>query len=265
MNELYLKLEKLGLSPYEAKAYLALMQKSPASGYEISKIAKIPTSKIYETLHKLKNKGFIFANDYLEPVRYYPASPEKVLASLREEYIATIDQLGMELQRVKPLPDIDLAWNLSGCEAMRVKGADMIDHAAATLYLSLWPEEAQHFRETVNRAGSRGVKILCGVFGEGEFFDFAAVNLTQCGKSSQKRLGSQLTVIVADSREVLIGENDGRETLGVWTLNPGIVLMAKEYIRHDIWGRILIERLGEDQFQQLCRDNELLEYLISTR
>ena len=269
MHELYLKLEKLGLSPYEAKAYLALMQKSPANGYEISKISKIPTSKIYETLLKLKNKGFIYANDYLEPVRYYPAPPDDVLDALREEYNATIEQLGMALQRVKPLPNIDLAWNLTGAEAVLAKSKEIIANAAETLYLSLWPEDATQLRDVVNQAAARGVKIICGVFGEsgggGDFFNVATINLTQCGHSSQIRLGSRLTAISGDNREVLISETDGRETLGVWTLNPGIVLMAKEYIRHDIWGRILIDHIGEERFQRLSRENEFLNYLINNR
>jgi HTH-type transcriptional regulator, sugar sensing transcriptional regulator len=63
MNDLLLKLEKLGLSSYEAKALVALMQRHPANGYEVSKLAKIPPSKIYETLQRLKNKGVIITDD----------------------------------------------------------------------------------------------------------------------------------------------------------------------------------------------------------
>lgn len=39
-------------------------------------------------------------------------------------------------------------------------------------------------------------------------------------------------------------------------------VVAKEYIRHDIWGRILIDELGEARFGQLCSENELLSFLI---
>ncbi|WP_033165874.1 helix-turn-helix domain-containing protein [Clostridium sp. KNHs205] len=42
MNDIILKLTQFGFSTYEAKAYLALLQKNPAIGYEVSKIAKIP-------------------------------------------------------------------------------------------------------------------------------------------------------------------------------------------------------------------------------
>jgi sugar-specific transcriptional regulator TrmB len=264
-NELLLKLEKLGLSSYEAKAYLALMQKSPANGYEISKLSKIPAAKVYETLNKLKNKGFILAHDYIEPVRYYPVPPAEVLATLQAEYMATIDSLRLELDQVQPLPNIDLAWNLSGYDAVMEKSAEIIESAVETLFLSVWPQEAERFQSLVDAAVKRNVKFVANVFGADHYFGGNAVNLAYCGKSSQKRLGKKLTVLVADSKEVLISEIGDDETLGAWTFNPGIVLVAKEYIRHDIWGRMLIGVIGEERFQQMCRDDELLNYIINVR
>jgi sugar-specific transcriptional regulator TrmB len=265
MNELLLKLEKLGLSSYEAKAYLALMQKSPANGYEVSKLSKIPAAKIYETLNKLKNKGFILANDYIEPVRYYPVPPADVLATLQAEYMSTIDALKMELDHVQPLPNIDLAWNLSGYDAVIEKSIEIIENAGETLFLSVWPEEAERFQSLVGAAIQRNIKAVGGVFGPGNYFGENTINLTSCGQSSQKRLGKKLMVLIADSREVLISELGADETAGVWTFNPAIVLVAKEYIRHDIWGRMLIGEIGEERFQQMCRDNALLNYLINVR
>lgn len=50
MKDVILKLEQLGFSSYEAKAYYTLLRKHPANGYEISKIGKIPAAKIYDTL-----------------------------------------------------------------------------------------------------------------------------------------------------------------------------------------------------------------------
>lgn len=53
MNDIILKLTQFGFSTYEAKAYLALLQKNPAIGYEVSKIAKIPTCQRNEILSYL--------------------------------------------------------------------------------------------------------------------------------------------------------------------------------------------------------------------
>ena len=73
-------------------------------------------------------------------------------------------------------------------------------------------------------------------------------------------------VAVGDDRKVMIGEIDERgEAVGVWTTTPCIVLVAKEYIKHDIWGRLLIDVLGEDKFGRMCTDSENLSYLIDNR
>jgi len=70
-------------------------------------------------------------------------------------------------------------------------------------------------------------------------------------------------VIAADSREVVISRVvDAAETVGIVTSTPQIVLIAKEYIRHDVWSRILIDEMGEEKFNELCEKHELLSFLI---
>ena len=41
MSEIVEKLKELGLNSYEAKVYLALLKKYPATGYEVAKLADI--------------------------------------------------------------------------------------------------------------------------------------------------------------------------------------------------------------------------------
>lgn len=85
INDLILKLEQIGLSSYEAKAYYALIRKSPANGYEISKIAKIPISKVYEILNRLKVKGVILES-IAESGMYYPIPPVKLLNKAKLDF-----------------------------------------------------------------------------------------------------------------------------------------------------------------------------------
>ena len=39
-------LVKIGLSEYEAKAYVALLRESPVTGYQLSKLSGVPRSMI---------------------------------------------------------------------------------------------------------------------------------------------------------------------------------------------------------------------------
>ncbi len=266
MNDLLLNLEKLGLSSYEAKALIALFQKHPANGYEVSKLARIPPSKVYETLSRLKNKGLAIADGATDPVQYYPIPREKLVHLLRRDYVATIEALAEDLQQLQPIPRIDLSWNLAGYPAVISKIIAVIENATELVMLSLWPDEFAIAREAVVRAESRGVKVIAGIFGDFDYHGPDAINLAPCGESSQNRLQSHLTVAVADSREVVISEiRADQETVGIWTDIPGIVLVAKEYIKHDLWGRLLINTLGEERFQRLIGDNDLLSFLIRNR
>ena len=54
-----LKLRKLGLTDYESKAYIALLEIGEGTTGDIIKKAEIHTGKIYEILESLKNKGLI--------------------------------------------------------------------------------------------------------------------------------------------------------------------------------------------------------------
>lgn len=263
MNDIILKLERLGFSPYEAKAYYALLRKNPASGYEVSKLARIPTAKVYETLNRLKHKGTVVEN---EAGKFYPLRPALLVARLRQEYGAAMEELEAGLNRTEPLPDIELTMNVTGYEAVVDRMMAIIREAAGSLLLSVWPEEWALVRSAVGEAEARGVKAVKAVFGEVAGGDDFAVNLASCGMSSRARLSKRLTVVVGDAREVFIGElGDDGAAEGVWTTTPAVVLVAKEYIRHDIWGHELIGLLGEERFGAICDGNPLLAYLINNR
>ena len=51
------KLMRIGFSDYEARAYISLLKMNPATAYEVAKLSGIPSSKIYEVLSKLLERG----------------------------------------------------------------------------------------------------------------------------------------------------------------------------------------------------------------
>jgi len=265
MNDTISTLTDFGFSVYEAKAYLALLQKSPAIGYAVSKTAKIPTAKIYETLANLKNKGAVLASSS-EPVLYYPVDPDVLLHRIRHEIEEKMKNLDEALHTVQPMPDIDITWNLSDYRVVVEKMKSVILNAEKTLLVSLWPQEAMAVQEQLSGAERNGVQVIAAIFGDYNPGCAHSMNLESCGYSSQKRLGKRLNVVVGDSREAVICEmSDSENALGIWATTPCIVLVAKEYIRHDIWGKALVDEVGEERFHEMCRNDETLSYLIQNR
>jgi sugar-specific transcriptional regulator TrmB len=60
-NQALARLEQLGLTPNEAKLYLALLAAPRATTAELGEISSVPRSKIYGVLRSLENKGFALA------------------------------------------------------------------------------------------------------------------------------------------------------------------------------------------------------------
>jgi len=266
MDPVVFKLTQFGFSTYEAKAYLALLQKHPIIGYEVSKIAKIPTAKIYETLTNLKNKGMVLSSSS-EPVLYYPLEPDMLLKRIQSGFDEKIKDLNDLLDHIPPIPNqIDITWNLKGQENVIEKIIQVIQGASDELLVSLWPQEAKVVQAQLVEAEKNGVCVIAGIFGPYNPGCMHTVNLESCGKTSQRRLRRRLNVVIADSNMVVISESgDETETSGIWTTTPCIVLIAKEYVKHDIWGKVLIDELGTERFKELRQTNAIVSYLIQNK
>lgn len=74
-----------GLSRYETKVYLALIEIGEASTGEILKTAKIHTGKIYQILESLKQKGFVSEVIKNGVKKFFPTDPNKISEYFREK------------------------------------------------------------------------------------------------------------------------------------------------------------------------------------
>ena len=78
-------LKRVGLTDYEADAYLLLMEKGALTAKQISYGAQIPYSKVYQVLNSLEKKGWIEATRK-RPSRYFPKSPETALKTAKAAF-----------------------------------------------------------------------------------------------------------------------------------------------------------------------------------
>lgn len=78
-------LRRLGLSDYEARAYVTLLTMGQLTPAEVSSAAQIPYTKVYEVLRRLEGKGWVAAVSR-SPLTYAPVKPEKALASVKRRF-----------------------------------------------------------------------------------------------------------------------------------------------------------------------------------
>jgi len=92
---------KIGLTEGECQVYLALAELGLTSTGKITKKANIASSKVYEVLQRLINKGlasFVIKNG----VRYYSATPPERLIDFLEEKKQEIENSQEEIKKIIP-------------------------------------------------------------------------------------------------------------------------------------------------------------------
>ncbi|MDW0283229.1 MAG: helix-turn-helix domain-containing protein, partial [Nitrososphaeraceae archaeon] len=75
-------MESLGLTSYETKVYLSLLETGSMTASDISKKSGVPYSKIYEVLNSLEDKGWLEI-DSSRPQKFFPKSPLTALEAMR--------------------------------------------------------------------------------------------------------------------------------------------------------------------------------------
>ena len=119
MENIVEKLKSLGFNSYEAKVYIALLKKYPATGYEVSQLADIPQSRAYDALKSLAVDKIVITTDD-KPQKYSPISPKELTQRFKRKINSTIDYLEKKLPNVKEDYNEPL-HNISGYENILTK------------------------------------------------------------------------------------------------------------------------------------------------
>ncbi len=85
-------LQQLGLSPYEARAYLALLRHGKLLGKEVAQKAGVPPTSVYRNLESLRAKGFVQIIQK-NPFAYQAVEPEAAVSGYLQEEHARLDEL----------------------------------------------------------------------------------------------------------------------------------------------------------------------------
>jgi sugar-specific transcriptional regulator TrmB len=100
-NEEIRALQLLGLTPYEAKAYLGLVKNGPLGGSELAFLSHVPRPKLYGVLRRLRRKGLVHLTPSI-PETFTAVSPLTVLDAKAREIA---DQAASVLEVVQKLAE----------------------------------------------------------------------------------------------------------------------------------------------------------------
>jgi HTH-type transcriptional regulator, sugar sensing transcriptional regulator len=214
------QLMDLGLTSYEAKAYVALAGLGPSEPKRVAGDARIPYPSAYTALKALESKGWV-EKVVKKPVTYRAKNP----SGLKGMVSSKLDDTFKELQRVyrtEPTDEAELVYTLRGSERVRGKIYELLRAAkrsAMVVAPSIGLEDAKII-ELLSEAVGRGVevRVIC---------DDEGVGLLPPGV--EIRTGNQVAFdLLVDDKVALIGLPD-HSACG-WVDSPAVASHFKQFL-----------------------------------
>lgn len=104
MESVVEKLQRIGLTEYEAKAYLALLNAHLCTATQVSQRSGVPRTRIYSVLESLGQKGWIRIHSGV-PLLFKAVNPRDVFEKVKQDYDAFLESahttLKEEVKNVK--------------------------------------------------------------------------------------------------------------------------------------------------------------------
>jgi len=233
-------LHQIGLTEYETRAYLILLERGVMTASEVSEHGGLPYSKVYETLNSLERKGWVEV-ERGRPSRYFPKAPSESLEAARlrlEDMVGSWKRVILgelqplyEKRELMEKPDI---WILRGEFSILAKLKEMLDVAKNELMIAV-PAFAKGFVDAsvsvLGRVRSSGVRVQI-MMTESEYLEKVA-------EVGEARVRDNLFGggVIVDGKEALLflGEADTKRSysglLVIWSNHIGLVKFAREYFQ----------------------------------
>jgi predicted transcriptional regulator len=245
MTEILELLQALGFGDYEARAYVALLQRSPLNGYELAKASGLPRANVYSILDRLEERGAVVRIDTPSGTRYSAVPPSELVGRIGSKFSANLSAAQHRLEQIAAPPTYEYVWNAHGYQSLLDNARTLIDSTEHRLLVATWSPEALALAGTLAEAEARGVEVvtLC-----------LQGCPTECGGCRgaifRYRLAPEYAgrwlVVVQDESEALAGEiGPGDEALTVRTRQRMLVELSAWYIRHSIALAGVVSDLGD--------------------
>ncbi|MCY3412804.1 MAG: TrmB family transcriptional regulator [Candidatus Heimdallarchaeota archaeon] len=177
-------LEELGLSSYENKVYLSLLDTGTTDARSISKQSEVPFGRIYDVLNMLESKGIILKQSG-RPQKFSPVKPKLVLEKLIEEKRLEIEQITDKAKKVEEELSLKfeqlkneqaLFWRVAVKDEIHPTFVELINEAEIEVceYLDITEQRINHPQtvelfhqipklfENLNKKGVK-IKLLLGI------------------------------------------------------------------------------------------------------
>jgi sugar-specific transcriptional regulator TrmB len=235
-------MSEFGLTGYEIKVYLTLLEFGPRTASEISENSTVPYSKIYDVLNNLETKGWIEIQQS-RPNKFYPKSPSSALEIINlesemkrrrgEKQIIDELQPTYDKKGVRERPDI---WIVKGQHNILNKTKETIENCEEELLIAIpsaLSKITSLFLSTLKNLKDKGVKIKILITQENSKHNLKIF------KDFDTRVRNNMYAggLISDSKQVILLLNEETETdsgAAIWAEHTGLTLRSKNYFNY-LW------------------------------
>ena len=266
-DELTAILEDAGLSPYQADAYVTLLEMGTAAATDIADRCDVPDPRIYDVLRDLESKGYIetFQQDSLSARAH---DPEVVLEDLRarsSRYLEAAESIE-ERWNQPEITDHEVSI-VKRFETVKNRARELIEDAESEIQLGVSAEQFLEFRDALIAAHDRGVDVKLSICSESDDYvpDVADLEGT-CMEARHRDMPSPFLIIVDRVWTCFAPHHRSINEYGVLVHDRTHSYVFHWYFRTclwEIWDTVYTERTPETpityvDFRQAVRDIEPL-------
>jgi HTH-type transcriptional regulator, sugar sensing transcriptional regulator len=213
-------LGKVGLTQYEARAYIALVARGVGDAATLATAAGIPRTSAYKVLESLAEKGYAKPTGG-KPILFRPTPPLDVAESLKGAIQEVFEQLAQLHRVVAEHGEPQLVYLLSGRDKVVAKIGELLDQSTRTFILTT--RQVAELRDDLGKkiahAVKRGVQVT---------FVTGPLQRVPEGVEYVARENLLATEVLADGEHALLAA-PGLEACG-FTDNPILTAHLKQFL-----------------------------------
>lgn len=240
-------LERLGLTGYEAKMFIALQRLGVGSARDVAQLVDIPRPQVYRTAESLEERGLINVQQST-PIQYRALELKEAKAKLRKRFERTKETAFEYLKNVHrdghKNEERETTWKITRNETINSRITHLINNAETKLLFGIWstPLLQAEIANALITAAERDVSVTVLSHDEAladQFSDRKGLKVAKPAINGAEEMSSRILVVDEDTVLLSVLDDDDPsitpEETAIWSSETGfaqvLVQLIEVYLR----------------------------------
>ena len=227
--------KQLGLTEYESRLYITLVQQGAVTGYRASKLSGVPKANCYAALNSLVQKGYVYKIES-DSVLFYARDFSEIKQRIEREVQEKLIYLDKNLKNI--CQQNQQFTNIEGNKNIKDKIISLISSSKESVYLDIYKQDLLELLPYFKQAKNRLVNCVVICIGQLSDEDKKAVNYClehELGNWQQQRDFN----LIVDKKYAFSGHIENKYSNAVYSANTSFVNLTNQAFKHDLYNEIV--------------------------